>query len=186
MYIMGCSLSGMSPLSSIRKMKWERQGNGNGPSPFLSCSYLQGFTISEFKKQAPDWPKNNRELWGSKEFQRTLVPFHFTNEENEVQRRKLAEPRVHNEVESETGSLNAETLSTSGQKIKCIPLGLPCKAQCRENPRGPYYDMNNKYDYKVWARVALRGRESTWLIKFLYSRIQRGAPRSWNGHSTLI
>lgn len=54
MYITGCSLSGMSPLSSIRKIKWERQGNRNRANPFLRCSYLQGFMINDFKKQALD------------------------------------------------------------------------------------------------------------------------------------
>lgn len=30
-------------------------------------------------------PKNHKLHQGSKELQKTLVPFHFTNEENEVQ-----------------------------------------------------------------------------------------------------
>lgn len=99
-------------LSSIRKMKWERQGNGNEAGPFSRCSYLQGFMMDDFKEQALDWsydkvilesPKKHRELRRWREFQRTLVPFHFTNEENEVQRGKETELRSHSEVGATPG-----------------------------------------------------------------------------------
>lgn len=53
------------------------------------------------------------------------VPLHLTNEENEVQGRKVTEPRLLSEVESERGPPTAETFSTSVQEIKCTPLGLP-------------------------------------------------------------
>lgn len=71
---------------SPRRTKWERQRNANGAGPRSTGSSLQGFVTDDLKGHLLDWRHKTLGVV-SQEPQRTLVPFHFTCEDNEVQRR---------------------------------------------------------------------------------------------------
>lgn len=58
-------------------------------------------------------PKNHKALQGSTELQRMLVPLHFTNKENEVQRGKVTGSGSHSEVGVNLGLSQHWALSIS-------------------------------------------------------------------------